>query len=320
MKLDTVQFTTSVDYLINFDRDKFYENDITRRKNKIINYSLDKKPYGIEMLSINENSGSIKVKINSKILGKNYFKAIQLNTLDQVIDNLNNTGIRLDPSFINDASVREIHVTDDIRVFDPNATILAFQHLLAPKFIKTAYNNEGVVFKENIQNGLYTTIYNKHYQMRKDRKFFKQNPNLTKQVDNMLRIESKLNRSNLITKYTGGGSLPEILSQDSPNGLILNKVIAGQTLYKTNLLHNISWKDQKTIAMAKFLIDQYNGNFDLIKEHLRSQVGKKTKPNYLINQYKNACFYLLNSEHPNIFEPITEILVQLNCDTIRAVA
>ncbi|PTX44189.1 hypothetical protein C8P64_0159 [Christiangramia gaetbulicola] len=320
MKLDTVQLTTSVDYLREFDKNKFYENDITRRNNNIKCHSLDNKPWGLETLSINETSGSIIMKVNSKILGKDYSKSIQLNTLDQVLNSLNQTGIKLDPSFLDDAAVREIHATDDIRVFDPVASILAFQHLLAPKFIKTAYDHEGIVFKERILQGLYTTVYNKFYQMSKDRKFFKQNPFLAKQFENMLRIESKLTRANLINKYTGGGSLPEILSRDSPNGVILNKIIAGQTLYKPDLLHNLSWKDQKDIGIAKLLFEHYNGNFELIKEHLRNQVGKNTKPNYLFNQYKAACFKLLNIENPNMFDSVLEVLAALNNNNIEAAA
>ena len=320
MKLDTVQLTTSVDFIKDFDRSQFYKSDITRRKSNFSCLSLDKKPWGLETLSINETSGIIKVKVNSKILGKDYFKLIRLNTLDQVLFNLNKTGIILDPNFLNDAVVREIHTTDDIRVFDPVASIIAFQHLLAPKFIKTAYNNEGVVFKEKILQGLYATVYNKYYQMKKDRKFFQQNPLLSNQFENMLRIESKLKGSNLINKYTGGGSLPEILSKNSPNGLILEKIIAGQTLNEPDLLRNLSWKDQRIMAMAKLLLDHYKGNFELIKEHLRKQVGKNTKPNYLINQYKEACFRLLNMEHPNIFDSVIEVIAALNTHTIKEAA
>jgi hypothetical protein len=310
MKADTFSMIIPTDYILRFDERNFYKSEINKHNAKIVNYSLDKKPFGIETLSINETYGRLKLRVNSKILGKEYYKLIQPSTLDQVLNKIQKAGIKLDPEFLNKVNLREIHITDDILVSDPSSTISALNHLVASKFIKTLYP-EGIVFKERIRNGLYFTAYGKQFEIKQNTGFFKQNPELIKHFENKIRLETKL-RSRLVNKYTGASLLPDILSKVSPNGQIMHKIIDNQLLFKTDLITNLNWKEQQRLAIAKLLKDQFNGDFKMIEGHLRKQLGKNTKPNYLINQIKESMFKLLNTEHQNIFDPISELLGRLN--------
>ena len=151
-KLDTIELTTSADYIQSLDTAKFTRSSITKPNGKsIINYSLDKKSTGIHRVSVNKTYNKVKFKISSKILGLNYSKGISLETIEEVVMQVNKNGIILRPEFINDCILNSVDVKNDLELsLMPHNYIQSLNHLIAPKFTKARYPS-GISFNENIQ-------------------------------------------------------------------------------------------------------------------------------------------------------------------------
>lgn len=228
MKLDTIILSTHTDYITEHNK-RYFNYSTTLKPNglKIGNYSLATNSFGFEKVCVNDTFNQVNIKINSKILKENYHQGICLETLDQVIYEMAKEGLQLNPNFLYDSKIKMIHITDDISVSKPTSEYLnSLGHLIAPKFIKTSYD-EGIVFKERIANEkLYITLYDKECQIKQDRRFFKAFPGQLEYFRNSIRMESKLSSSKAIGKYVKATSLPEILELESPNLFFLN---TGQT-------------------------------------------------------------------------------------------
>lgn len=309
-KLDTIELTTSADYIQSLDTAKFTRSNITKSNGKsIINYSLDKKSTGIHRVSVNKTHNKVKFKISSKILGLNYSKGISLETIEEVVMQVNKNGIILRPEFINDCILNSVDVKNDLELsLMPYNYIQSLNHLIAPKFTKARYPS-GISFNENIQqNAIRQTVYDKGFEMQKNKNFYKEFPSLTKEFEKTLRIESRLSSRATIRKYFKSNNLIEVLDSSNLNYIILNKIIDNQTkinsVLKTQEMNN---SQEKNFTQVYYLNDIYNGDFSSIMTHIKGKLSANTKPSYQRKQVKKYLAMINNAKDQDSMQNIKEI-------------
>ena len=122
LSIDTLELTTSTDYITSLDASCFSISNITKPNGmEIVNYTLNKKPSGINKITVNKTFDTVRVNASAKILGSNYPKGICLNTLDQFADSLNTTGIVLDKEYLNNSQLSRLDVKSDLKLVNDNS-------------------------------------------------------------------------------------------------------------------------------------------------------------------------------------------------------
>ncbi len=310
--IDTISFTTSVDYLRDIDLTKF-KTSTTIKPNglKIINHSLSERKTGLDKISFNTTLGTIRIKASSKILGNNYKKGISLLTIKQFTDEINKTGLVLDNDFIQDCSLSRVDIKNDLYLKkDAQSYINSMNHLIAPKFNKTLYET-GISFNERIATTPIRLIgYDKQIEMMsKNKIFLKQYPTLINQFQGAFRLESSLSNTNTIKKYFKSNLLIDILNYKDINHQVFKKIIGNQIsfnrIYDTSHMTNT---EEKNFAQIYYLNHKYNGDFNNILNHIKSKLGNKTKATYQRELIKKHLAIINNSKNVKAIDDIMEIL------------
>lgn len=309
--IDTIEFTTNTDFIKSVDSNKFIVTNISKPNGlKFTNYSLNNKPMGINKISINDLNNTIRINASSKILGMNYNKGINNNTLDQFINEINKTGIELDQDFIYDCSVNKTDVKNDINLTnDINDYLNTLNQLTAPKFYKTKYDT-GIVFNEKIiSQPIRLTGYSKKDEIKQASKkdLYKMFPQLIYLLNDTMRIESRLPTKATVKKYFKSNNLIDILNTSLINYQILNKIIDSQTNFKPLVnTYNMTNTQEKNYAQIYYLNEYYNGDFNSIMNHIKSKLSKRTKATYQRNiVLENLA--MINNSDDNFLNNIEEI-------------
>ncbi len=314
LSIDTLELTTSTDYIKGLDRSKFTVSIVYKPNGmEFKNYSLTYKPPGINKISINETQNRVTINASSKILGSNYSQGITFNTLEQFIYEINNTGVELDQDFVYDAELKKVDVKDDLKLTKDATTYLdTLNQLTAPKFTKTKYPT-GITFNENIkQKPSRLTGYGKEYEMQTNKDFYKKYPSLYNDLDNVLRIESRLNSAGTIKKHICTNSMLEVLDFSNLNYNILNKIVANQTNFKPIIdMSEMSMADAKNYALTKILYDQYNGDYTSIINYIKGKLSKGTNPSYQVGITKKYIAMINNNNENYCADDIEEIKTAL---------
>jgi len=292
------------------DSNKFNESHITKPNGlAITNYTLNERTPGVNKLIINETFDTVKINVSSKILKDNYVNGICLNTLDQLLYEINHTGIELHNDFIHYSQVNKTDVKNDLKLInDADEYLNTLNQLIAPKFTKTKYDT-GIVFKEKIKTQpIRLTGYSKEYELKQNRAFYRELPHLINAFDNVLRIESRLSNPATVNKYFKSNNLIEILNTSSINHQILDKIINQQTNFKPyiNTL-KMTNTEEKNFAQIFYLNNYYNGDFESIIKHIKRKLGKNTKATYQRNLVKKYLSMINNANDNFCLEKIEEI-------------
>lgn|GEM_PF-3195449 len=312
-KIDTIQFSTSLDYLRDIDYNHFKTNKISKPNGlEIINHSLMSKKIGVDSISINETLNIIKVKASSKLLGSNYKKGICLSTIEQFTSEINKMGIILDQDYINDCSLKQVDIKNDLSLTkEISCYTNSMNHLIAPKFHKTLYKT-GISFNEMIKaTPTRLTSYDKWTELSlpKNKAFLKLHPILANHFKDILRIESRLSKKATILKYFKSYSLIDILNHKNLNHTIFKKIVDNQINYEpTYNTLEMTNTEEKNFAQIYLLNQQYNGDFNLILNHIKGKLGKTTKATYQRGAIKKYLAIIKNSNNNETLENITEIL------------
>jgi len=313
---DTIHIKGSTDYIQDIDSRKIIVSTIQKTNNQILNIkTLQSSKTGLHKLSINEFKGEFTLKVSAKILGIDYPKGICLNTIEQLTDAINKEGVMFNSQFIVNSVLQSIDIKTDLRLTDaPSKYINSLYHLTAPNFTKAKYP-EGVTFNENVQqNPIRVTIYSKEFELKhlRNKKFYKEHPNLINYFDNLLRFESRLKNQKTISKILDTTSTVEVLQNKNLNYNIFLKMVNNQTDYKTLLdIKDMTRTELKSLGEIYLLHNQYNGDFDSIYKHIKNQLSSNTKPSTQRKQIIKNMAIINNSNGQNTSNNIKEITTAL---------
>lgn len=310
-KLDTIQLTTSTDFIQSMDSKLFRISKIYKPNGlEIINHTLNTKAVGINKININQTIETLTLNLSSKILGQNYFQGICLNTLDQLTDELKKQGITLDKDFINHSSLKFLDVKNDLSLANQNTSLYfsSLGSLIAPKFTKTNYDS-GITFNQKVlTNPIRSTIYDKQIEMQGKHKAFYNKFNLTSPGSAMLRFETRFSKASTIKKYFKSTKLMDVLSKSNINYFVLDKIIDNQTQFKPIInTNNMTNAEEKNYAQIFCLNQTYNGNFEQIIKHLKSKYSPNTKLTGLRKKVKKYLSIINNSNENYNIDLLNEI-------------
>ena len=296
---DTLEITTSTDYINNMVKGKFITSTVVTSKGvSAVNYILDHKIDGLQRLSVGKTNGVVKIKVSSKILGLDYPKGISLNTIENVCSKINKTGIILDTDFINDSITNLVDVKDDLQlIVGYDKYINSLSLLNNPKFAKTKYTT-GITFNENIKSTpLRFTCYSKYDEVLSNKKFYHKYPSLVNYFEGLLRLESRFKNRKTIKKYFNDCDLVSVLTSKDVNLNSLIKVIDNQTNIVSFLnTDEMTNKEEQNFAQVLYLNNLYDGDFNAIMNHIKSKLSPNTKATYQRNKVKKYLAMISNAE------------------------
>lgn len=306
---DTLDLTTSTDYIHDIDYGKFTISKVTKSKGvNIVNYYLEDKVDGLHRLSVNKNKNTVKIKFSSKILGLDYHKGIDLNTIENVCNQINKSGIILKTDFINDSVTNFVDVKNDLKLnLEPNKYIDSLNSLISPKFAKTRYPS-GITFNENIKsNKLRSTCYTKDVEIQSNRLFYNKFPSLINHFNDILRVESRFRNQKTINKYFNSCDLVGVLSSKNVNLKALIKIIDKQTIIKPVFnTSDMTNTEEQNFAQIYYLNEIFSGDFNSIMNHIKSKLSPNTKATYQRTKVKKYLAMINNAKDldtiPNLIE------------------
>lgn len=311
LTIDTLNITFPTDFISDINLKKFSSSIVTKPNGytteKLL---LENKTIGMHHLIIDETNQSIKLKVSSKLLGSNYHKGISINTLEQLIEEINNSGLKLDTNFINHSKVNSMDVKSDLRLNSkPSKYIHSLNSLISPKFTKAKYP-EGISFNENIkQTKIRLLAYDKNLEFSNNRILYKKYPVLKNEFENILRIESRLSSRATIRKYFKTNDLIEILKKEKLNYIILNKIINQQKIKEVFVnTYCMSNSEEKNFGQVYYLNKLYNGDFQNIMNHVKNKLSKKTNSSYQRKQVVKYLSMIVYSENNTLTNDLSEIL------------
>tara|TARA_R110002126_G_scaffold9042_1_gene41429 strand:- start:4341 stop:5255 length:915 start_codon:yes stop_codon:yes gene_type:complete len=276
----------SIDYRKDWDNSKFdevvtYKNESTSSYLKMIN-----KPIGLESLGIGNNN--ISIKVNARILNENYGKGFCLDTVEQLRDTLKRYGIELNQDFIKESTLSLVHIKNDVQL-DIEDLLNDFTMINPNKHFKLTRDNNITFESINKHDRMSLNIYGKYCEMNNNKSKYKGLDIDINSFKDTSRVESKLNDYRTVKKYLGTRNMMDILNQTNINSIILNNILKGQPMETPQLdLSQFKTISQlNDLALTKLLYDQFNGNYDLMKQELKKRLGKNTKATYQTNKIKN---------------------------------
>ncbi|WP_157972888.1 hypothetical protein [Aureibaculum luteum] len=257
---------------------------------------------------MNYDSDTVRINLSSKILGLDYPKGICIDTIEQVVTNINKSGIVLLPDFIKYSTLKSVDVKNDLKLSSPKNYIQSLNNLIAPNFTKAKYPS-GITFNENIQRTpLRLTGYLKGYEMLKHKSFYKHYPTLLGVFDDVLRIETRLSKMATIRKYLKSTNLVDVLNFKNLNYNTLTKIIDNQTKIQSILnTTNMTNPQEKNFAHIFYLNDIYNGDFESIMRHIKSKLSKNTKATHQRKVVKYNLALINNSKNQDTMQNIKEM-------------
>lgn len=225
VNLDSIKIGFSKRLVSQFNHDYFKNNIETTNEGVVLRDKLicrvDKSVIGLKQIEFDKLSQKGSIELSAKYLGRDYPKGININTISQVVDKLNKSGIiQFDKnSFIERSELLRCDVTDNIKPTNSNLVFSTLGSFPIPaKYSKVVYNeptNKGVTWKGNQKTVRDRIIfYDKMLDIQKD-KFLKGNPYFLNEFSGVVRVESNLSDFETLRKYFGSRYLIDVLMSES---------------------------------------------------------------------------------------------------------
>jgi hypothetical protein len=253
---------------------------------------------GIKSISINKKEDTFILETSAKALRGNYIEGININTLDQFIDKVNEANI-LDINkdrFYKYSQILSADVTDNIKIDDPSIYNKLLRIPLPNKYEVTGYStakNEGVVFKGKQKSFKERQIfYNKFIELytpkNKDIRAIINASDLEKQFKDIVRVEGNLTQLSKIREYAStDNTLKSVLSSDQKINYKLFSKITKQADVQLITLFN-EYEGMKFTEIEKHIgmvgiIDKCHYEWQYIEQFLRVHNPlnyRRVRPNY----------------------------------------
>lgn len=305
ISLDTIKLSVRNESLkryksLEFDTKTSYNKEKDQERSVDVWSKADR--LGLKYLAIGETE--TQIELSAKILKQNYLSGINLNTQEQLVNEINNTGlIEFDVNgFLDNAIVYRADITDNIRPKDISKTLLDLKIFSANKLYDVKpYHTGLVITSKHKRDKERLTLYDKFSDVSKP---IKANKELAKVFDinkakNVFRVESnnrsfKRLRSNLDFLSNATPYLKDVLqSERKANYNIFTKMfeIKPEPKLKTygviQMLIEVGLKQhqiEKEIGM-RAIVESCNYSFEAIKDML-SMTTKSRNPRKE-KQYRN---------------------------------
>lgn len=274
----------------NIDLNSFIESSETDQGHIISNKLMlknDQKTMGLKSIQIDKMKNEIKIELSAKILKENYFNLININSIENLVKNLNeNLGIQFHLSkFIDDVIVLKCDSTNNLKVKNPISDYIKHLSLyrINDRYKVDDYKNESIVFRNQARSFKERMIfYDKQSELKSDKEMMNilYDSNRAKDFENVLRAECNFTSFKKIRETFG---------------------IKG-CKHKKLTLHN---QEIQYIQLVDLLNSKENANFKIFEK-----ITEKNLPT-LFTDYYNSGYSFSQIEKR---EGMKHIIQDLNCD------
>ncbi|GAH93292.1 unnamed protein product, partial [marine sediment metagenome] len=286
--LDSVKLKAPPDCIRNISKTNLLKAELSKGDTDLgVRYKTDRSSAlseGVKSIAL-DGGGNILVELSAKVLGDNYHKLINLDTIEQTVNAIDNLWLSLDTNkFIETAEVLRCDCSNDLTVSQPINEYLARlgSYGCNPKYIVTPYPDQGVVFRNQAKSYKERQIYyGKYKDVVKDKPIVKAYGGV-KQLrtcfGKKLRVEQNITSHKRIRdKFAidNIGLLSILNSQEKPNYDLFNKI----TDIENPALEIYSrYGDRKLLEIKKEwgvrgIIRLFGFDLDLVKEFLKYKKG-----------------------------------------------
>ena len=297
VNLDTISLKFDTENIQDINMSKFNRVMTTEGVNgEIINdvrkCSTKNKILGINNIEVRKEFG--KIDLSAKILGKDYYNLVNINTIDRVISNINKSGlIKLSADLPDKAEVLRCDVTNNLGVQNEVSKYVNSLQIYSynDKYKMQSYRDQSIVFTRNVKSYKERQIwYDKFPELQRDKE-------LTKVIrlddfKNCLRVESNLTSFESIRKSfdVKDRFLVDILNSKSNPNLGIYERIKNEKemgLIKSNIEYvfckaeEMSFpKLEKEFGMQG-IIKSFDYDYDLIKGLIKKYCkARRTRMRY----------------------------------------
>ncbi|WP_422858893.1 hypothetical protein ACOKFD_16300 [Flagellimonas sp. S174] len=260
--------TIPTEFILDYKKGNFVDEGELKIKNQC-------KPKGLKKLFTKNHI--LRLEVNARILDRDYKKGIGLDTLDQLLDNLNiKCGMKISPDFVKYSKVSKIHVKDDV---DVRPDRLMDELMLVGHWSRyQRVRRENSVSYEYLTKGdkMTTTVYGKLVHMMRFSEDYKGLGIDFGEFRGVTRIETKFDDWRTVKTRFNTRNLEYILKQNNINYIAMNNILKNQPtqINKTDLSRFKSLTEYKHYTMAKDLNERYNGDLTAIKAFIRSHTSR----------------------------------------------
>jgi hypothetical protein len=328
IRLDRIKIKNPLDALSEYDKSLFHEvtKTDTSTGQIIENYSNLKKnigldrTLGIKQIKINHSFEELIIELSAKVLKEKYLDLISRKSLENVIENINNSKvIRLDKTkFIGSAEVLSLDVTRDIRVSkDMKSYFRDLKIFSSLSNYRVMKYKDGVEFYSNsISNKERLKLYSKYHEIKRENVINKEILKFIpeSQFFSLMRIEGNLVTQRNIKKYFKIAenetiTLSSVL--ECSENVILEYFDKMIPKLKIKYPAEDFWDSSKSFTELREKI----GNLEIIKacgydlDNVRFLIKTKTKgnPSYYMKNIKNIMETITLKRSEDGFLTIEEI-------------
>lgn len=333
IRIDSIKIEAPDDVLMNIDKSRFDIDMKTDPDGHLVKdiLTIDGKninTIGLNSIQYNNRKNLMSLSLSSKILKDDYFDLININTVDQVFDTINKTGIvEINKSQLDKFKIHTVDFTTNIKgSHKPDDYIQALQLMsLNSRYkvdtFKGAGSNKhktGIVFTGRQTSFKERCImYDKHTEIVKDKNFIsglKSPLQVINQFSNVLRIENNVCQHSKVREYTlTDNTLISVLNSQAvlPNYKLFQK-IKNLSGVQTDLFSFDP--DMKLLQLEKIygqqtIIKELCFDFGLIKEFISKHV--KGNISGYVRQYRQIANDLLNSQNQVTGQNENDIIFEL---------
>lgn len=293
--LDTTKLKITTDNLIynksNYHNTNLLQDGVELYDKWVLKKEVRHNHYGLNNVVIDENEKSIIIEISAKILGEKYMAGISNNTLDIVVDNINDwAGLDLSKIDYLGSNLLRGDFTKNILIDDVRGSINVLKLGKSnSQFLVTDYNkanNCGIVFQGKQKSYKNRQIYyDKDTELTKvsrNKDFINKygNKDFLKSIDNILRIEQNVTEQKTLKRIfkTETTRLGNILDSDVKPVLERHKIITKHS-YGLELFDEYNSKEYKLrdvileIGLIGIL-ERCKYNLEVAEDYLKTHIGE----------------------------------------------
>ena len=319
--IDSIKIYSSFDILKDIDLDTFI-NSQKKLKGKLIGEKYTKTDFNtpglkyIEYDPFAKEPEQIIIQLSAKILKDKYFELININTIDQVLDSINNTNaLKIDKSKADQLFIHSADFTKNVNCsYTPGQIIGACKTITNDRYMVETYkgskdnkNKTGIVFrgKQKTFNER-LIIYDKETELKKDTKFLKEVSKpieLIKQFSNVTRTEINVTSHRKLKELckTDNNLLLILQSNEVPVYKIFNKI----NHFDYRQLEIFNYPDHYKLYMIekiegrKGIIQKLNYDPELVRDFLKKVLGSKNVSRYM-KEYSQLITEMKMNENGNV--------------------
>lgn len=260
---------------------------------------------------VRDTRGNILVELSAKVLGEDYHKLINLDTIEQTVNAIDNLWLGIDTNrFIDSAQVLRCDCSNNLIVSQAIGEYLVrlYSYKHNPKYIATPYPGQGVVFKNQARSFKERMIfYGKLKDILKDKSMVRAYggiKRLRSAYSKTLKVEQNITSHKRIRdKFAidNIGLLSVLNSQENPNCDLFNKItdIENPALEVYARFGDRRLLELEKLEGVKGIIRLFDFDMELVKEFLKYKRGRHWSRRWRLYQGIYEQMYL-DGELPGI--------------------